>query len=137
MHPDSGQRDRIFFFLGQDIQTHGFMNHVDIDDVDFHVFTFFHRFEPGGDFQQVVDIQPLIFQLGPDLGKIAPVELINAHDRKTETLEHIINQLRIKGVFHWWLPTEEKLPGAGRNLFFAIYINYFPAKINRKGFICQ
>jgi hypothetical protein len=130
MHSYSGQRDRVFISLEQDIQAHGFVNHVDIDDLDFHVLTFFHRFEPGGDFQQVVDTQPLIFQLGPDLGKITAVELINAHNRKTEATKHIVNHLRIISVFHGWLPTEEKLPGGGSDLFFAIVINYSPEKIN-------
>jgi hypothetical protein len=109
----SGQRNRVLFFFGHDIQAHGFMNHVDIDDLDFHVFTFLQRFEPGGDFQQVVDTQPIIFQFGPDFGEIAAVELVNAHDRKTETIKHIVNQLRIVGTFHERLQTEEKLPGFG------------------------
>jgi hypothetical protein len=106
------------------------VNHVDIDDLNFHVFTFLHRFELGGDFQQTVYIQPIIFQLGPDLGKITAIELINAHDRKTEALKHIVNQLRIIGAFHGGLPIEEKLPGAGSDLSFTTNINYFPEKIN-------
>ena len=87
----SGQRDRVLIFLEQDIQAHGFVYHVDIDDLDFQVFILFQRNEPGGNFQQLRGAEFIEFQFGPDLGEIAAVELIDAQDLEPGAIEHIVN----------------------------------------------
>jgi len=84
-------KDRILFFPGQDIEAHGFVDHVDIDDLDFQVFNLFQGHQSGGDFQQLGGVEPVVFQFGPDLGKIAAVKLVDAQDLETGAIEHVVN----------------------------------------------